>query len=814
MFSLPRQPLLSAALAAAFGAGSTVWSPIVAAQPSGQAATQVFEVKVPAQTLAAALNELSRQTGVQVFASGELVAGIGSRAVAGRLTMERALREMLAGTSLEAVRTANGGFSIHRTDSARGPDGTLPQVIVAAQTDEESATGPVRGYLAKRSATGTKTDTPIIEVPQSISVVTAERAEAIGATRIRDALGYSPGVNIAPYGSDSRHDWVFLRGFDAFSPGFYLDGLQMRNANTLSTWRTELYGAERVELLRGPSSVLYGQNTAGGMVNVVSKRPTTEPLHEIRAQVGEHSRREIAGDFSGPLDQEGKWLYRLTGLINEGEIPLAGGLRDDRSYIAPSLTWRPSSDTSLTLLASYLRVRTTTSYRYLPIAGTLQSNPNGPIPLSTFLGEPNRDHYNLDQWMLGYQFEHRINDTWTVRQNTRYGRLDVDYATTTPTGGFVTVNSSQRTDPLNFRYVTRRFSSSPEEATSFTIDNQVQAKFRTGDAEHTLLVGLDHQRTHFDTKTYRATSTRRVDVYAPTYGENFTLPSTPVSSYDIKLQQTGFYVQDQIKFGEHWIATLGGRYDSADINTTNRVSNTVIDKTDHKFSGRAGLVYLHPSGWAPYLSYSESFSPTTNAYSRSNALFEPETGQQYEAGIRYQPVGRKDSYSAAIFDVRRQNYVTYDLNSVARQTGEIRVHGLELEATVQPIPNLNLTASYAWTPKADVTASSTPSEIGKQLNPVSKHQASLWGDYRFSNGVKFGMGVRYTGPNNGFYESIRVPGYTLVDAMIGYDFGRWSLALHARNLTNKAYIATADLTTGYAYPGEPRSVTATATYRW
>lgn len=806
----PCRPALNAvAVAVLFGA-SSIWLPSALAQASDQA-VRAFDIKVAAQPLADALNELSRQTGVPIFASGDLIAEARSQAVSGRLTLEQALRAMLRGHSLEAVQTPQGGYAIRRTGSAEGA--ALPVVVVKAERTRESSTGRVEGYVARVAASGSKTDTPIIETPQSITVVTSDFMKAIGATRLRDALAYTPGVNISPWGADSRHDWINLRGLNAFSPGYSLDGMQMRNVNTQSTWQTESYGTERIEVLRGPSSVLYGQNIAGGMVNVISKRPTAEPLHELQLQLGDHARRQLNADFSGPVDDEGKLLYRVTALVRDAEIKFAG-LPDDRSFIAPALTWKPSSDTSLTVLSQVLRIRTSSDYSVYPAAGTLLPNPNGRISPSTYLGDPRISHYDYDQWMLGYQFEHRIDDTWTVRQNARQGHLDADGQDVIMYGGFVATNPGSPSDPVNFRTVRRYVYGGDERARTFTIDNQVQARVRANDWEHTVLFGIDFQRTRYETVNPGLVVLPNVDVYSPVLG-NYPVTQPPVNvDQDIRLDQAGLYVQDQIRFQDHWVATLGGRFDRASRKHTNRLNGIRTDNDDEKFSGRAGLVYLHPSGWAPYASYAESFSPVTEINPDTNAVFEPETGKQLEAGVRYQPPGTRSSYSAAVFDLRRQNYISRDAQGRARQTGEVSIRGLELEAALQPVRNSNLVASYAYTPTADVTQSSRPLLLGKQNQPVSRNQLAVWGDYRLPVGVTLGLGARHVGSHRGMDESslAKVPGYTLVDALVAYEVQRWSLALNVRNLANKTYVANCQ--SNLCFYGDQRKANFTATYRW
>lgn len=764
---------------------------------------------IPAGPLAGALLQFAQQSGIQLSAAAALTAGLASNGVRGQHRVDTALTSLLAGTGLEAVHRGGNEYTLRRLPVQPGA-ATLTPVTVHAEVEQESAWGPVFGYVATRSGTGTKTDTALIETPQSISVVTSDYAEAIGATNLKEALSYTPGITISPYGTDSRYDWIYLRGFDGYA-SLYLDGLPLRNTGSLSVWRTENYNLERFEVLRGPSSVLYGQNSPGGLVNVVSKRPTDKPLHEIQLQLGEDSRKQLAGDFSGPLDEDGKLLYRLTALVKDAELP-AESMADDRYFLAPSLTWRPSSDTKLTVLSSVMRDRAGVYTRIAPVEGTLLYNPNGKIPTSNFLSEPDFNQFDQDQWMLGYAFEHRPNQNWALRQNARYSHMKVDYWQAGTTR-FVQVDASNPSSAANYRRRYLTVNGTQSDASSFVIDNQAEGKLKLGETEHTLLLGLDYQRTHFDEASYYQRTTLTIDIYDPTYGANLPIPA-PYTDSDIHLWQTGLYFQDQIKFGGRWVATLGGRYDWAKVESDDHLTYTKSRQTDEKFTGRAGLVYLAENGLAPYLSYAESFAPNVAVNPTTGKAFEPETGVQYELGLRYQPPGRSDSYSIAAFDLRRRNYITYDASYVPSQRGEVTVRGLELSAHIQPIQRLNIELSYSYTPKADVTKSINSSEVGKQANPVSRHQASAWADYRLPMGLKFGLGARYVGPNDGYNSSApkTVPGYTIFDAMIGYDFERWSLALNARNLTDKTYYSQCSATT--CYFGEERKVIATASYRW
>lgn len=795
-----RLPLRVSLFALCLGLTAPAWSQASASEQAR------INLHIAAQPLDKALTELAAKTGLLVGADSSLLAGKQVPALDGSYTPPAALRKLLEGSGLEAVPGSNGSYMLRRLPAGVGT--MLPEVRVTAQED---AWGHVDGYVARRSSTGSKTGAPIIETPQSISVVTADRIEAMGAITIKDALAYTPGVEIAPYGTDSRYDWMVIRGFDAYSPGFYQDGMQLRNNAWWALWQTENYNMERIEIMRGPTSVLYGQNAPGGMVNVVSKRPTAERRNEIQMQVGTDNRKQLAGDFSGALNEDGSVLYRVVGLARSAEMP-DGNMSDDRLFIAPSLTIKSSTDTTLTLQGQFLHSRAGTYVRSLPQAGSLVKTPAGTkLPTDVYTGEPGFNHLDQGQWSVGYLLEHRLNDIWTLRQNLRYAGLDMDYGQVFTTG-FVAVNADP-TDPVNYRVLGRNVNGSKENIRSFTVDNQAQAELTVGDVKHTVLVGLDYQNSRFDQTTYYSGTVGPINIYNPIYNQSVTPGPKDVETWT-GLAQTGLYLQDQAKWG-NWVTTLAGRYDRAVIDNHDRLADTRTSQSDGKFTGRAGLVYLHPSGWAPYTSYSTSFSPVTTIDPGTGKPFDPETGRQVEMGIRYQPVEYKALYSAAIFDLRKQNAVSYvPLSFTPKQTGEVTVQGLELEAVVTPMSGLNLTAAYAYTPKADVTKSANPAEIGKQASSVSKHRLSLWGDYRFNTGIKVGLGARYVGPTNGINESavIEVPGYTLIDAMIGYDIGRWSLALNASNLTDKDYITNCGY--GNCYYGTQRRAMMTATYRW
>lgn len=681
---------------------------------------------------------------------------------------------------------------------AAAPAPSAPQQQSPNSGSGETATGPVNGIVATRSATGTKTDTPLIETPQSVSVVTANRIEQGSFTTINEALGYTAGVAPSIFGVDMRYDWLSIRGFDAYQPGFFIDGMLSRNNNTWSVWRVEPYGAERVEVLKGPPSVLYGQANTGGMINVISKRPLDEPLNEVQVRIGSHERLETDFDFSGPANSDGSVLYRLTGVVVDTDTEV--DFTEQREvYIAPSLTWRPTAGTSLTVLGQYRNDDT------LPSAGTYLPNPHAEIRPSLFVGEPGFDNFDREQWSVGYMFDHRVDSIWTVRQNLRFASIDVDYAALFAAGS-----------PDGVTLFRTPFTS-VETTHLFTVDNQAEAKFVTGSVKHTVLAGIDYQRGTYDQKSgsaYAAGPT--LNLNNPVYGADVTDPPLYNDSYTV-LSQTGLYLQEQAKIADRLIVTLGGRFDWANTEYDDRLFAGDTEKTDEAFTWRGAVLYRDPSGFAPYYSYSESFFPQGTVNPLTNVPFDPETGQQHEVGIKYEPSGFRGLFTLAAFDIKRQNFVSYDLAFTPSATGQIRSRGIEFEATAEPLPGLDVTAAYTWLPTFDVESSGNAAEIGKRMPMVAEHSGSLWVHYQLQDGVLKGFGLgggmRYIGETYGNIANtdfMKVPDYTLFDAVVDYEIDDWRLALNVSNIADEETISCNDV----CYIGAGRNIIGSIRHRW
>jgi iron complex outermembrane receptor protein len=665
----------------------------------------------------------------------------------------------------------------------------------------------VQGYVARQSSTASKTGASILETPQSVTVIGRDELTDRGVQTITQAVGYTPGIFAATTAVSQRFDYFTIRGFDATNTGTILDGL--RSTTNQSYVRYQPYGMERVEVLRGPASVLYGGNSLGGVVNMISKRPTDQPIREIGLQFGSYDRIQAQVDLSGPLNQDKTLLYRLVGVGRKSDTQF-DGVPDDTGYIAPSFTWRPNADTSLTVLTSFSRDKFGPPRPFLPIYGTLLPNPNGKIPWNQYLDGKNLDNTN-EQINLGYVFDHRISNVWSVHSASRFTYNDL----------FTQTLSGMGLAP-NMRTLLRSAYQFNIKGKVFATDNNAKAEWRLGDVQGTSVFGLAYRRTAED-YYLNFGSAPSIDIYNPTYGANFAAP-TPFTSTLQNGREVALYNVNTIKVLDRIVFDIGGRQDWSSIDTDNRLKNSTTSQDDRAFTYRLGATYLTDFGAAPYVSYATSFSPVlgTDFYGQP---FKPTTGKQYEIGVKYQPKGLDALFTLAWFHLVQQNVSTTDpanpLNTI--QTGEVTSEGVELSAAVNITRSFKLIASYTYN-SVEVTKTTNPVALGRTQTGVPEQMASVWGDYTIEAGplagVGFGAGVRYLGsryadPAN----TISVPAVALIDAAIRYDLGKLSpqlkgfnLAVNATNLFNKHYYSTCSSTS--CNQGYGQSVLGTISYRW
>ncbi|CAN7760752.1 TonB-dependent siderophore receptor [Bradyrhizobium sp. LjRoot220] len=674
-----------------------------------------------------------------------------------------------------------------------------PDAAAAAAARSETATGPVRGYLANQSGTGTKTDTPLRETPQSITVVTADRITDQGALTVQETLRYVPGVFADAFGPDTRGDYPRIRGQD---PNIYLDGTRVANTFQFNEWRPDPYTLERIEVLRGPSSVLYGDTSTAGLLNLISKRPQAEAANEIGVHYGSFNRKQVQMDSTGKLTKDGEWLYRFVGVFRDSNSQ-TDYVKDDRIVLAPSLTWRPTNNTSWTVLGTYQKDMTGSSTAFLPHEGTLFPGPNGLVPVRRFVSEPGFDRYQTETGAISSLFEHSFGDGLKIRQNMRYAHVEGIYRTMYP--DWSTNPADPFLDPAR-RTVARWLSSRQTTKDSFTSDSNAELKFATGAITHKALFGVDYRGLG-----ERAASSgeifdpRPFDLYAPVYNGIVAPPLSPEP--DLRQSQLGLYAQDQMRLGP-WLAIVGIRQDFV----SNNVQGTPAEDT-RATTGRAALMYELPFGLTPYVTYAQSFTPIFGS-GICAGVCKAQQGEMVELGFKYNPMPGT-AINGAIYDTIEKNRLAADPDNplISIQTGQVRIRGAELEVISRVTPDLDLIGAYAYV-NARVESGDN---AGKRVETVPEHQASLWAKYRLTAvglpGVTIGGGVRYIGESWDGTDTFRTPDYTLFDAMIRYETGPWRLQVNATNLADKRHLTTC-WPRGDCFLGIGRTVLGSATYRF
>ncbi|MGE0061897.1 MAG: TonB-dependent siderophore receptor [Xanthobacteraceae bacterium] len=674
---------------------------------------------------------------------------------------------------------------------------------IEVQSNTESATGPVDGYVATRSATGAKTDTPLKEIPQSITVVTADRMKDQGVETIQQAFRYVPGVFADPYGPDSRVDGPTIRGVDVDT---YLDGMRTTNS-WFNYQRIEPYTLERAEVLRGPASVLYGATTTGGMINLVSKRPQAQDLHEVGVQYGSFNRKQIQTDHTGKITADGDWLYRVIGVFRDSDYQ-TDYVKDDRVLVMPSISWRPTNMTNWTVMATYPKDKTGSSTGFLPHSGTIFANPNGRIPINRFAGDPATDLYQTETRSITSLFEHRFNEVLKVSHNMRYQSVDGIYHSVY-SNSFM---ANPYLDPAQ-RTVSRYVDWWDTHRKTLTSDSNAELKFNTGPLAHKILVGFDYRRMSETGAAGGYVDATPFDLYAPVY--NPIVPPPMFVTPDLVQKQAGVYAQDQVRWGA-LIGTYGLRYDRA----SSAIEGQPI-QTDKALTWRAGLMYELPFGLSPYVSYAQSFTPQfgTAVYGNSacvdsaNGLCKPVRGEQYEAGFKFSQ-SKNLVINGAVFDITQENRLATNPNGVGSvQTGKARIRGAELEVLATLFDNLDVIAAYTYLDAKVLEGDNA----GSRIETVPQNQASLWAKYRFAvaglRGFSAGAGVRYIGAVWDGTDTIQTPGYTLYDAMFAWENAEWRFQVNGTNLGDKQYF-TACLARGDCFYGTGRTVLAQLTYKF
>ncbi len=785
-------------------------------------AQQAIAFDIPAQDLNNAILAFADHAGVQVFYEVSRVNGLRSAAVRGSYSREQALAQLLASTGMtyhfsgdtvSLKSPANAGVS--------GPVDDGSTVLNTITVEGENGWGPVQGMVATRSATGTKTDTPIEKIPQTINVVTAAEVAARGSVTVAQALRYTPGVNVNGFTDANKiADEVSSRSF-APAP-LYLDGAYLPYAGSLGgALQIDPYWLERIEVLKGPSSVLYGQNQPGGIVNLVTKKPLETPYREVKVGYGSYNQKEVAVDFSGPLNADKSVLYRFTGLAKGGDEQI-DFTESSRLFLAPSVTLKADEETSLTLYGSYQRDDGVPDYQPLPYIGTVVAGPDGKyIDRDLFTGEPGWNDFKREQYVLGADLDHAFSDQVKLRSRVRYVDVTDDYK------GFYlryfAINPDGTSDETK---AVRNKLNWAQHNSVLSLDNNLEVEYDTGPVQHTTLVGIDYRRFGRKYDGYNDYEADPIDLYNPIYGGATDDPLL-TTRWDNTLDQVGIYVQDQMEW-DKFVLTVGGRYDWAWINNKTlpvaEGGTTVVDKqNDGAFTGRIGLTYLFDNGIAPYVSYSESFLPQLGT-TFDGESYDPLTGQQYEIGVKFAPQGMNALFTLSAFQITQQNALTddHDHPGYSLQQGETRARGVEFEAKADLLPHWQIIGGVTYT-DAEYTVDSYYQ--GKKTTYHAPWSASLWSNYEFQDGaldgLNVGAGVRYTGRK--FVDganTIKTRAFTVVDAALSYDLGKIQpqmegvkATLNIENLFDKTYVSDCGYAFGCSY-GKARTINAGLSFRF
>lgn len=686
------------------------------------------------------------------------------------------------------------------------------ETLVVTAGSSEDPTAPLKGIVATRTLSATKTAAEIVKTPQSVSVVTRDQMRALDVTSVSQALRYSAGVFTEYRGSSNRNDEVFVRGF-SYVPKF-LDGLSYGATASSQIGTFDPWLLERVELVRGPASVLFGQVNPGGLIAMTSKRPVSQPIHELQFRTGNHHLAEGAFDFGGPLSDDGRLLYRLNGIARTQNSQVED-YKETRMAIAPALTWYPDDATRMTLLTSYQKDPDAGYRNFLPRYGTVESVDGSYIPRDFNVSDPSYNQSWREQTMIGYEFEHQPDDTFTLRQNARYATIKQKYR-------YLVYSSS----PANSSVLSRRAQHETRQTDEFGIDNQLEAKFASGQVAHTVIGGLDYKTSKDKQYLGRAGGSQYdLDWRSPTYGVSVDESAfSPATNEQQNLDQAGVYVQDQLSW-QNWELLVSGRYDWAEVRTTDFTDASSTKQNDNKFTWRTGLLYAFDSGLSPYISYSTSFEPNLQT-NRAPGVgpFDPSEGKQVEVGVKYQP-DPNALITLALYDLTQSNVATY--NSAAgwfENSGKVRSKGVEAEAHATLFENLNLIASYTYTDAETVNTTVVGTE-GKTPARIPTHMASAFTSYTLPDGalksLTAGVGVRYIGTSYGDAKNtFKVPAVDLYDAMVSYELGELNSSLkgaqvqfNVNNIADTRYVASCASDSACFY-GIGRTVTATVSYAW
>jgi iron complex outermembrane receptor protein len=664
----------------------------------------------------------------------------------------------------------------------------LDEVVVTADRDE----GDVQGYRARRSASATKTNTPLEEIPQSVAVIPATVLDDLDSPRIERALDYAGGIA-------RQNDFGGLTMFEYSVRGlttseFYKDGFSVNRGHMNPQ---DASNVERIDVLKGPASSLYGRGDPGGTINIVSKRPQTDRFARLDLSAGRWDRYRTSLDVNTPLDDDGKMLYRMN-LAVEDNHSFRDHRSGDRQFIAPAFSWELSPQTRLLVQAEIIR-----SSQVFDRGLVAPNDRLGSVSRSTFMGEPADGKIDNNNESLQAEVEHDLDDSWTVRLASHYkqGRLS---------GSATEASSFADARTINREYRYRDYSWQ---------DSITQLELRgllyTGSVEHNVLIGTEYERYAKSEEVLRTSPISQIDIYQPVYGQ----PRPPLSvgpdgrSTDRNelVYSRSLNLQDQMRFSEKLFGVIGARYDHYEHRLDNEVRGTRVEQTHEKVTPRIGALYQFTPEVGVFANASKSFKPNSGA-DRTGATFDPEEGVGYEAGVKLDLLDGRLGVTVAAFHLTKENVLTGDPvdSSFQIAAGEVRSRGIDMQLTGQLTDAFRVVGAYAYV-DAEVTKDNTLASGSRLLN-VPKHSGSVLGVYEFLDGglrgFELGGGVNYVGDRSGNVadSGFELPGYTTVDLLARYKATEdLTLGLNLNNAFDRTYYERS-YSNVWTMPGDPRNL--------
>lgn len=664
----------------------------------------------------------------------------------------------------------------------------LEEVVVTADRED----GEAQRYRTRRSASATKTDSPLEEVPQAVSVIPATVLDDLGSPRIEKALDYAGGVaRQNDFGGLTMYEYS-IRGLSTSE--FYKDGFSV-NRGYMNP--QDPSNVERIDVLKGPASSLYGRGDPGGTINIVSKRPEYDRFARLDLSAGRWDRYRSSLDVNTPLDEDGKVLYRMN-LAVEDNKSFRNYRSGERQFIAPAFSWELSPQTRLLVQAEVIR-----SSQVFDRGVVAPNDHLGSVSRSDFFGEPGDGEIDNNNESLQAEIEHDLNTSWTVRLASHYkqGRLN---------GGATEASSFADARTINREYRYRDFDWQ---------DSITQLELRglvyTGSVEHNLLIGTEYERYAKSEQLLRSQPISQIDIYQPVYGQPrppFSIgPGGRSTDRHELVHSRSLNLQDQMRFTEKLFGVIGARYDHYEHRLDNEINGKRTEQTHEKITPRIGALYQFIPEVGVFANASQSFKPNSGA-DAANRPFDPEEGVGYEAGLKLDLLDSRLGMTIAAFHLTKENVLTANPADTSSQiaAGEVRSRGIDLQLTGQITDEIRLIGAYAYV-DAEVTKDNTI-ERGSRLLNVPEHSGSLLGVYEFLDGglqgLELGGGVNYVGDRSGNVSDsgFELPGYTTVDLLARYKATPdLTLGVNLNNAFDRTYYERS-YSSVWVMPGDPRNL--------